>query len=157
MAAEGRGKTSAAPPVEAFVGGPLNIFVEIDPLLEIVRRHVHDISPAAMRAITNEFANAFRGTAPLQVRQARKSPRAVASEVVDLVLSSQEAADLAGVSRPYMVARIDAGDVELHLMAGNQRRVLKSSVLAWQKKEQTGRRRAIAALGASLDEEIFSS
>jgi len=29
-------------------------------------------------------------------------------------------------------------------------------VLAWQKKEQTRRRRALTQLGASLDDEIFS-
>ena len=72
------------------------------------------------------------------------------------MLSSQDAADLVGVSRPYMVARIDAGEVELHQRVGNQRRVLTSSVLEWQKKEQGQRRQALTQLGESLDDEIFS-
>jgi excisionase family DNA binding protein len=49
----------------------------------------------------------------------------------DPVLTTQEAADLAGVSRPYIVARIDAGDVALHQQVSNQRRVLQSAVESW--------------------------
>jgi excisionase family DNA binding protein len=74
----------------------------------------------------------------------------------DTVLSTQDAADLVGVSRPYIVARIEAGDIPLHQQVGNQRRVLKSSVEAWHRREQTRRRRALGQLGAELDEEIFS-
>lgn len=74
----------------------------------------------------------------------------------DTVLSTQEAADLVGVSRPYIVARIEAGDIPLHQQAGNQRRVLKSAVEAWHHREQTRRQRALGQLGAALDDEIFS-
>lgn len=73
-----------------------------------------------------------------------------------VVLSTQQAADLAGVSRPYLVARIDAGDVPMHEEVGNQRRVLKSSVQAWQKLERQRQSRALSQLGDDLDDEIFS-
>jgi excisionase family DNA binding protein len=71
-------------------------------------------------------------------------------------MSTQEAADLVGVSRPYIVARIEAGDIALHQQVGNQRRVLKSAVETWHLREQTQRRRALGQLGAELDDEIFS-
>ncbi|HEX6017342.1 MAG TPA: excisionase family DNA-binding protein [Burkholderiaceae bacterium] len=71
------------------------------------------------------------------------------------MLTTQEAADLVGVSRPYIVARIEAGDIPLHQQVGNQRRVLKSAVEAWLRREQAQRRRALGKLGAHLDDEIF--
>ena len=74
----------------------------------------------------------------------------------DPVLGTQEAANLVGVSRPYIVARIEAGDIPLHQQVGNQRRVLKSTVLAWHRREQTRRRRALGQLGTDLDSEIFA-
>lgn len=137
---------AAAAPLKAVAGSALSVSVRVNPLVDIVRRHVHNISPAAVRAIKTEFVQAFQLTTPM---------RAAADQVSDPVLSSQEAADLVGVSRPYMVARIDAGEVDMHQQVGNQRRVLRSSVLAWQKKEQVSRRRALTELGASLDNEIF--
>ena len=71
-------------------------------------------------------------------------------------MSTQEAADLVGVSRPYIVARIKVGDIPLHQQVGNQRRVLQSAVLAWHRQEQTRRRKALGQLGADLDSEIFA-
>ncbi len=131
------------------------VSIQVDPLMDIVRHHVRDISPATVRAIKLEFMKAFQVTTPLHAERRPRPKRETAAAEANPVLSSQEAADLVGVSRPYMVARIDAGDVELHQRVGNQRRVLRSSVLAWQKKEQARRRRALTKLGASLDDEIF--
>jgi excisionase family DNA binding protein len=78
-------------------------------------------------------------------------------ESADQLLSTQEAADLVGVSRPYLVARIDVGDIPLHQQVGNQRRVMKSAVLAWHRQEHERRQRALTQLGADLDNELFSS
>lgn len=75
----------------------------------------------------------------------------------DPVISTQEAADLVGVSRPYLVARIEAGDIPLHQQVGNQRRVLQSAVLAWHRREQKRRRRALGRLGSDLDSELSAS
>lgn len=52
------------------------------------------------------------------------------------MLTTQQAADLVGVSRRYIVARIDAGDIPLHLQAGNQRRILQSAVLTWHRQQK---------------------
>jgi excisionase family DNA binding protein len=130
----------------------LTVRVEIDPLVEVVRRHVR-LSARAKRLIEGDFARIFRSPARLEGAQRRATGR---STRVDPVLTTQEAADLVGVSRPYIVARIEAGDIALHQQVGNQRRVLKSAVEAWHRREQTRRRRALGKLGDDLDGEIFA-
>lgn len=126
----------------------LTVSIEVDPLVDVVRRHVR-LSPALAKVIKGDFLRLFQSTA-IGTRQASLPPAAI-----DPVLSTQQAADLAGVSRPYIVARIEAGDIALHQQVGKQRRVLTSAVLAWQRREQVRRRKAIKQLGADLDSEIF--
>ena len=130
----------------------LTVSIEIDPLVEVVRRHVK-LSARATRLIEGDFARLLRSPT---VRRASRDRSAAPARDADTVLSTQEAADLVGVSRPYIVARIEAGDIPLHQQVGNQRRVLKSTVEAWHRREQTRRRRALGQLGAELDDEIFS-
>jgi excisionase family DNA binding protein len=138
------GKPSASP--------ALTVSIEIDPLVEVVRRHVK-LSARATRLIEGDFARLLRSPT---IRSASRTRSAAPVRSADTVLSTQEAADLVGVSRPYIVARIDAGDIPLHQQVGNQRRVLKSAVEAWHRRGQTRRRRALGQLGAELDDEIFS-
>lgn len=129
---------------------PSALSIDIAPLVDVVRRHVK-LTPQTTQLIKREFALLFRGaTISGSARNASSAERAT-----DTVLTTQEAADLAGVSRPYIVARIEAGDIPLHQQVGNQRRVLKSAVLAWQRQERTRRRKALGQLGADLDHEIF--
>ena len=146
---------TARKPVEPRKHRPvpaLTVSIEIDPLVEVVRRHVK-LSPQVTRLIRGDFAKLFHS--PTVRGHARAAPdRHQAS--TDSVLSTQEAADLVGVSRPYLVARIEAGDIPLHQQVGNQRRVLKSTVQAWYRHEQALRRRALGQLGADLDSEIFA-
>ena len=131
----------------------LSVNVDIDPLVDVVRRHVK-LTPQATRLIKGEFAQLLQ--LPAISGSTRKASAAKSEPARDPVLSTQEAAELVGVSRPYIVARIDAGDIPLHQQVGNQRRVLKSAVLAWHRQEQTRRRRALGQLGADLDSEIFA-
>ncbi len=131
----------------------LSVNIDIDPLVEVVRRHVK-LTPQATRLIRGEFAQFFRN--PTISGSTRKTTTAKSEPATDLVLSTQEAADLVGVSRPYIVARIEAGDIPLHQQVGNQRRVLRSAVLAWHRQEQARRRKALGQLGADLDDEIFA-
>jgi excisionase family DNA binding protein len=92
----------------------------------------------------------------MRAKRIHRAERAGAAGVTDPLLSIQEAADLVEVSRHFMRARIDAGDVPLHRQVGDERRVLRSSVLAWHQRHRASRRRALGRLGASLDGEIFS-
>ncbi|MDL2338763.1 MAG: excisionase family DNA-binding protein [Pseudomonadota bacterium] len=129
----------------------LKVTVEVDPLVDVVRRHIQ-LSPSLARLIKGDFMRLLQNPALAPATATHTAQTAVA----DPVLSTQEAADLVGVSRPYIVARIEAGDISLHQQVGNQRRVLKSTVLAWHRREQRRRRRALGQLGADLDSETFA-
>lgn len=61
-------------------------------------------------------------------------------------LTLQQAADLVGVSRPYMAARIAASDVPLHRQSGDELLVLASDVRKWDKRSREQRRNAMTDL-----------
>ena len=146
----------ARKPIEAAprIAPPaLSVNIDIDPLVEAVRRHVK-LTPQATRLIKSEFTQLFQH--PTLSGSTRKTFVTKSEPAADLVITTQEAAELVGVSRPYIVARIEAGDIPLHQQVGNQRRVLKSAVLAWNRQEQARRRKALGQLGADLDREIFA-
>lgn len=148
--------TTARKPTETpqrFASPALSVNIDIDPLVEVVRRHVK-LTPQATRLIKGELAQLFQNPS---IRGGTRKPTAPKTEpAADPVLTTQDAADLVGVSRPYIVARIEAGDIPLHQQVGNQRRVLRSAVLAWHRQEQTRRSKALGQLGADLDSEIFA-
>jgi excisionase family DNA binding protein len=129
----------------------VTVRIDIDPLLDVVRRHVK-LSASASRLIESELARLFRTP---ELEGGSRRVVAEAGSRTDPVLTTQEAADMVGVSRPYIVARIEAGEIPLHQRVGNQRRVLKSAVEAWRRREQAARRRAVGKLGEDLDGEIF--
>ena len=144
-------KPTDAPP--CIASPALTVNINIDPLVDVVRRHVR-LTPEATRRIKGEFAQLFQNPS---IRGSTRRPTAAQAEWVDdAVLTTQEAADLVGVSRPYIVARLEAGDIPLHQQVGNQRRVLRSAVLAWHRQEQARRRKAPGQLGANLYSEIFA-
>jgi len=130
----------------------LSVNIDIAPLLDAVRRHVK-LTPQATRLIKGEFAQLFQSPS---ISSTRKAATNKSEPATDPVLSTQEAADLVGISRPYIVARIEAGDILLHQQVGKQRRVLQSDVLAWHRQEQIRGRKALGQLGADLDSEIFA-
>ena len=138
---------------QRIVPPALSVNIDIDPLVEVVRRHVK-LTPQATRLIKGELAQLFQNPT---ISGITRKPTATKTEpAADPVLTTQEAADLVGVSRPYLVARIEAGDIPLHQQVGSQRRVLRSAVLAWHRQEQTRRRKALGPLGADLDSELFA-
>lgn len=145
-----RSSTDAKPRIAPAA---LSVIIDIDPLVAAVRRHVK-LTPQTTRLIKGEFAQLFQQ--PKISGSTRKATPVQREPSMDPVLSTQAAADLVGVSRPYIVARIEAGDIPLHQQVGNQRRVLQSAVLAWHRQEQARRRQALGRLGADLDAEIFA-
>ena len=135
--AKSRGREGNRPASTLPADVELVLVGALDPLVAAVRRHV-TLAPAAALELRADLAHTLEDLF-------RRKQGSVVPEG-DQVLSTQEAADWVGVSRPYMAARIDAGDVPLFQQVGNQRRVLASSVRAWHEESQKARRKAMADL-----------
>jgi excisionase family DNA binding protein len=67
-------------------------------------------------------------------------------------ITTQQAAELLNVSRPYVVAMIDKGTLSAR-MVGNQRRLLLKDVLAYKANNRAKRRQTLRELTA-LDQEL---
>jgi excisionase family DNA binding protein len=125
---------------------------DVSPVVSVIRRHVK-LSKEADEAIRRDLVDVLNH-AVVQLRLTEQQAPACKD---DQVLSTEKAAQLAGVSRPYMAKLIDAGVIELHQKVGNQRRVLRSAVIRWQTTERAQQAKALKRLAEDLDEEIFSS
>lgn len=76
---------------------------------------------------------------------------AVAVVPVGALLTTQQAADLLDVSRPYLVRLVEAGDIP-HEMVGTHRRIRFADVMAYKRKRDVKRRRALKKLTREAEE-----
>jgi excisionase family DNA binding protein len=70
---------------------------------------------------------------------------------VDAELTTQQAADLLGISRTYVVRLIDQGDLPAH-MVGTHRRLNAADVLQYRRRRQE-RLDAVAAIAHADDQQ----
>ncbi len=124
-------------------------------LLDVVRQRVK-VSPADEQALRGDLVQLLTEQTVSPPAPAATAQAMAAQGVPegDSVLTTQEAADLVGVSRPHLVARVDEGAIPLFSMAGTQRRVLRSAVLAWKARALEQQQQARRALADDLDEEM---
>jgi excisionase family DNA binding protein len=96
---------------------------------------------------------------PAQVHQvlqhvvaALAAGRAVTVAPQSMLLTTQQTADLLGVSRPTIVRVIDAGDLPAERV-GNRRRVRLSDALAYRDRRRRAQYDMLAATAVDLDDE----
>jgi excisionase family DNA binding protein len=91
----------------------------------------------------------------LKVVEAMRQGLAVTVAPINIQLTTQEAADLLGVSRPTVVKLCEQGEIR-YTKPGRHRRVLLSEVLAYQARQQGIRAEALARIAeAGEDLELY--
>ena len=88
----------------------------------------------------------------LEILKQMAAGNAVSLIPADAEVTTQQAADLLNVSRPYLVGLIDNGTLPAR-MVGNQRRLPLADVLAYKADTKAKRRAALEELSA-LDQEL---
>jgi excisionase family DNA binding protein len=109
------------------------------------------VSAGGKEVTTLDLPSAAAGPL-LAMLKAMGEGRPVFVHAADAELTTQQAADLLNVSRPYLVGLIDSGTLPVR-MVGNQRRLPLKDVLAYRRETQAKRRAALDELAKS-DQEL---
>ncbi len=116
----------------------------------------HPQEPALVRLVVEDGGGELvvpRGAVELL---ARILAHMAAGEGVTIVtahaeLTTQQAADMLNVSRPYLIGLLDAGEIQ-HRKVGTHRRVRAESLLDYQRRDDQRRRQAADELAALTQE-----
>ncbi|GAB4586820.1 helix-turn-helix domain-containing protein [Nocardia sp. IFM 10818] len=88
----------------------------------------------------------------VQVVAALREGKAVTVALHSLTLTTQQAADLLGVSRPTVVRLIESGEIPAERV-GSRRRLRLTDVLAYREQRRERQYEALAATAVEIDDE----
>jgi excisionase family DNA binding protein len=125
-------------------------------------RTADETAAAGGLRITITDADGREADAPEQVYRIAREALSLAREgrsaalvSYDQDLTTQEAADMLGVSRPHLVKMLEAGELPYYLV-GKHRRLAFSDVIEYKRARDSRRRTALAELTAdSQDLELY--
>lgn len=98
-------------------------------------------------AVPPELAGVLHNAAALML-----DGRAVTIAPRDTILTTQQAAELLGVSRPTLVRLLEAGEIP-YTQPGRHRRVALTDLIHYQERMRTTRRSALAAMSQDAAED----
>lgn len=89
-----------------------------------------------------------------QVVESMRQGQAVTIQPQSRVLTTQQAADLLGISRPTLVKLLDAGEIPFERVGTAHRRVALGDVLEYAERRRQAQYEAIAATSVDDDEDL---
>jgi len=127
---------------------------------------IHDLADALASGrefhLVDEFGHAFPLTAELQTVLAQalaalNAGQAVTLDSLDTLLSTQEAANLLGISRPTLVKLLESSKLPF-TKPGRHRRVQLQHLLDYQRLQREHRREELATMTAgAADDDAYHS
>ncbi len=122
-------------------------------LLALVRDALDEPSAATLLGAGGEAVELPRSVREVLVRVVRELAQGNAVVVlpVHTELTTQEAADLLNVSRPYLIRLVDQGTLPCTRTAGNHRRLRLADVLAHKRVRDAERRAALDEVSAEAE------
>ena len=118
----------------------------------------HALRPAADRRAAIIGADGARTELPeslyavlLRAAHELRRGRGVSILPVGLELTTQQAADLVNVSRPFLIRLLEAGQIPYHRV-GTHRRIRLDDVLTYRRRRSDERRATLAELAAEAQE-----
>jgi len=146
-----------AKPPSRFEPEPINPGSEETPLLQVLRTALEEpgarASAARLLAADGQPLELPESVYRVLVETVRELAKGTAVAVLPVraELTTQEAADLLGVSRPYLIKLIEQSTVPCTLTAGNHRRLRLSDVLAYRRARDEDRRAALDEMSAEAE------